>query len=202
MEGLRSAGRSTTPSGVSWISRSLPACRPSRSRTGLGRITRPALSILSVIPLHDGTWHWQWQAELAIRAAKVPARTCRWSCMSDTANRTAVFNFSSAIQAHTNWKLRLATNCRSASPEKIDVAALAKDDVCALGKWLHGDGRDHASHPRFRELVDAHSAFHRSAAALAALIERGKREEAAALINSRDSEFCKLSLRVVGVLMA
>src|ERR1035438_9876420 len=86
MEGLRSAGRSTTPSGVSWISRSLPACRPSRSRTGLGRITRPALSILSVIPLHDGTWHWQWQAELAIRAAKVPARTCRWSCMSDTAN--------------------------------------------------------------------------------------------------------------------
>jgi hypothetical protein len=34
------------------------------------------------------------------------------------------------------------------------------------------------------------------------LIEHGRREEAAALINSRDSEFCKLSLRVVGVLMA
>src|ERR1035437_2255712 len=56
MEGLRSAGRGTAPSMVSWISRSLPACRPSRSRTGLGRITRPALSILSVIPFHNGTW--------------------------------------------------------------------------------------------------------------------------------------------------
>ena len=122
--------------------------------------------------------------------------------MSITASRTAVFNFSSAIQAHTNWKLRLAANCRIASPEKIDVAALAKDNVCALGKWLHGDGRDHATHARFRELVDAHAAFHRSAAALAALIERGKRDEAAALINSRDSEFGKLSLRVVAVLMA
>ena len=116
--------------------------------------------------------------------------------------RTAVFNFSSAIQAHTNWKLRLATNCKIASLEKIDVAALAKDNVCALGKWLHGDGRAHVAHARFRELVDAHAAFHRSAAALAALIERGKREEAAALINSRDSEFGKLSLRVVAILMA
>ena len=122
--------------------------------------------------------------------------------MSTTANRTAVLNFSSAIQAQSNWKLRLAANCRSASPEKIDVAALSKDNVCALGAWLHGDGRARASHARFRELVDAHAAFHRSAAVLAAMIERGKREEAAALINSRDSEFGKLSLRVVSVLMA
>ena len=122
--------------------------------------------------------------------------------MSNTAIRIAVFNFSSAIQAHTNWKLRLAASCRSASAEKIDVAALAKDNVCALGKWLHGDGRAHDSHARFRELVDAHAGFHRSAAALAVLIEHGKPDEAAVLLNSRDSEFGKLSLRVVGVLMA
>lgn len=42
-------GLSTMPSGVSVISRSLPSCRPSRSRSGFGKMTRPALSILSLM---------------------------------------------------------------------------------------------------------------------------------------------------------
>ncbi len=41
----------------------------------------------------------------------------------------------------------------------------------------------------------------RSAAAIATLVERGKGAEAEALVQSRDSEFGKQSLNVVGILM-
>lgn len=122
--------------------------------------------------------------------------------MSDLVTKgIAVFDFKTAIQAHSNWKLRLAAQCRGNSAEKIDVAALAKDNVCDLGQWLHGPGRRNASNARFRELIDAHAAFHRNAAAIAEMIGRGKGVEAEALINSRESEFGKQSLRVVGILM-
>jgi hypothetical protein len=122
--------------------------------------------------------------------------------MSITSSRTAVFNFSGAIQAHSNWKLHLAANCGNSPHEKIDVAVLAKDNACELGKWLHGEGRAYATHARFRELLDAHAAFHRSASALAAMIDKEKAKDALALINSHDSEFGKFSHRVVAALMA
>lgn len=40
----------TTPSAISCTSKSVPALKPKRSRTGLGNTTRPAPSILNVIP--------------------------------------------------------------------------------------------------------------------------------------------------------
>jgi len=110
-------------------------------------------------------------------------------------------NFSSAIQAHTNWKLRLYGNCRNSSKDVIDISTLGKDNACELGKWLHGDAQQHTSDPQFGELISSHAAFHRSAASVAAMIEGGKRTEAEALLNSTESEYCKLSLRVVGILM-
>ena len=77
-------------------------------------------------------------------------------------------NFNDAIQAHTNWKLRLDNFARGTLAENLDVAALRKDDVCALGKWLHEEGKQHAADPKFAELIEAHAAFHRCAAAMLA----------------------------------
>lgn len=110
-------------------------------------------------------------------------------------------NFSAAIQAHTSWKLRLAAACAVLSSDKIDVDSLVKDNICELGKWLHGGGRRFADDPTFDELVAAHAAFHRAAAAIAKMVGLGKKAEAEALINTRESEFGKLSLRVVSILM-
>jgi hypothetical protein len=110
-------------------------------------------------------------------------------------------NFSSAIQAHTNWKLRLYSCCSASSDDVIDVPSLAKDSVCELGKWLHGGSHEHAADPRFGELVSAHAAFHRAAASIAAMIASGKKTEAVALLDSPESEYANLSLGVVGLLM-
>lgn len=110
-------------------------------------------------------------------------------------------NFSTAIQAHTNWKLRLYSCCSASSKDVIDIPGLAKDNLCDLGKWLHGGSHECAADPQFGELISAHAAFHRAAASIAAMIASGKKAEAAALIDSPESEYSKLSLQVVGLLM-
>jgi methyl-accepting chemotaxis protein len=110
-------------------------------------------------------------------------------------------NFTGAVQAHADWKLRLAAHCRGVSAETIDVPTLAKDNVCELGKWLHGTGKRYAADPKFRELLDTHAAFHRSAALVAQMIRTGKAKEAEALIKSPDSEFGRRSMGVCACLM-
>ena len=110
-------------------------------------------------------------------------------------------DFDSAIQAHTNWKLRLFSYSHGSVVKKIDVQTLMKDNVCALGQWLHGDGRKYAADPKFKQLKETHAAFHQCAAAVGAMVDRGQPAAAAALLKSPESEFNRLSIRVVGLLM-
>ncbi len=110
-------------------------------------------------------------------------------------------NFSSAIQAHSNWKLRLVAHCEGKATDKLDMHGLMKDDLCELGKWLHDPSQKYAADPKFPELVKAHALFHRAAGTVAAMIISGKRAEALVQINSRESDFGKLSIAVVGLLM-
>ena len=110
-------------------------------------------------------------------------------------------DFDSAIQAHTNWKLRLFSYSRGMTAEKINVQPLLKDNVCALGQWLYGDGRKYAADRKFKQLLALHADFHRSAASIGNLIDRGQMAAATALLSSQESEFNRLSIRVVAFLM-
>jgi hypothetical protein len=97
--------------------------------------------------------------------------------------------------------MRLYADCHGSSNGGIDMSTLALDNACELGKWLYGTGQQYASEAQFGELKTSHAAFHRSAASIAAMIEGGKRAEAEALLSSPESEYCKLSVCVVGFLM-
>ena len=44
-----------------------------------------------------------------------------------------------AIQAHSEWKMKLRSAIQSRT--QLDAATIARDDCCALGKWLHGESR-------------------------------------------------------------
>jgi len=85
--------------------------------------------------------------------------------------------------------------------EPIDIQKLELDNVCELGKWLHGEGRKYARDGVFPELVQAHAEFHRIAARLASMVERGEAPTALPQIQSRDSDFGALSVRLVGMLL-
>jgi len=88
----------------------------------------------------------------------------------------------SAASAHTQWKtkLRMAIN----SKEKVDAAAIGRDDACELGKWLHGPGKVHASNPAFADVVAKHKSFHSEAGKIASMINAGKFTEADAALNA------------------
>lgn len=49
------------------------------------------------------------------------------------------FDFDNAVEAHRAWKVKLRHAI--AAKEHLDAATICKDDQCALGKWLHGDGQ-------------------------------------------------------------
>ena len=62
------------------------------------------------------------------------------------------------ITAHLHWRSRLL--------EKIEVGdfdfdAVSRDDICEIGKWIHGPGQEtYKSLPEFSNLVKAHANFH------------------------------------------
>jgi chemoreceptor zinc-binding protein len=79
----------------------------------------------------------------------------------------------SAIGAHAEWKTKL----RSASDKKehMDVAAISADNSCALGKWLHGDGKaKYGSLRAYKDCLDSHAQFHVEAGKVAAMVNQAK----------------------------
>jgi hypothetical protein len=106
----------------------------------------------------------------------------------------------SAIKAHGDWKLRLLNYARGAGTEKIDVQTLGKDDLCVLGRWLHGEAQKYASHARFGKLLETHAAFHACAASIGNLVARGDPAAAEVQLNSVGSEFNRLSFKMLAFL--
>jgi methyl-accepting chemotaxis protein len=75
------------------------------------------------------------------------------------------------IDGHRQWKVKL----RNAIEERasIDVATLQRDDCCALGKWVYGEGKQRFSdRPNFMQLVERHKTFHRVAGQVGELINQ------------------------------
>ena len=74
------------------------------------------------------------------------------------------------IDAHRLWKVKL----REAIEQRdtVDTATLSRDDCCALGKWIYGDGQRLADRPSFTQLIERHKAFHRVAGQVGDLINR------------------------------
>lgn len=86
-------------------------------------------------------------------------------------------NFDEAIHKHAEWKMKL----RSAisKQEQLDAATIAKDNCCALGNWLHGDGKlKFGAKPEFRAVLDLHKAFHAEAGKVSQLINAKNYPEA------------------------
>ena len=88
-----------------------------------------------------------------------------------------------AIKAHGEWKMKLRGAIQSQST--LDVATIARDDCCALGKWLHGESRARfgalTSH---KECIKHHAVFHKQAAQVATAINNGQYPEAEKMLGS------------------
>lgn len=110
-------------------------------------------------------------------------------------------DFESAIQAHSNWKMKLK-NYLAKPDGSIDVNQLSKDNVCPLGCWLHGGESQKFKHLEdFKKLMTSHGAFHKAAADIVRRKDRGE-EIAADIALGGDAPFSKYSKEVVSLLMS
>lgn len=73
------------------------------------------------------------------------------------------------IDAHRLWKVKLRDAIENR--DKVDTDALKRDDCCALGKWIYGDGeRRFGGAPSFVDLLSLHRNFHQVAGDVAEMI--------------------------------
>jgi methyl-accepting chemotaxis protein len=80
------------------------------------------------------------------------------------------------IDAHRQWKVKLRDAIENG--EHVDVKTLARDDCCALGKWIYGDGQRLGGRQSFKELLEKHARFHRVAGQVGELINDGHFDKA------------------------
>lgn len=109
-------------------------------------------------------------------------------------------NFDDAIKAHSSWKGKIAAYLERPD-QSIDATSLELDNQCALGKWIHGDGKvAFGADATFKNLKLEHAKFHREAAALVKRANGGEKVAAEATLGG-DSAYSKQSARVVGLIV-
>ena len=90
-----------------------------------------------------------------------------------------------ALEAHRAWRVRLEAQIRGDATESLEVANVAADHNCALGKWLHGEGKNRFTNvTEYEELVRDHANFHLAAGEILMTSHQGKRESASRMLKS------------------
>jgi Chemoreceptor zinc-binding domain len=98
---------------------------------------------------------------------------------ADANEEVGGLNFKTALEAHIKWKIRLMGVIDGTGTEVLDPRVVAQDNQCALGKWIYGQGgKEYGSNTEFKELVAAHTNFHKCAGQVLDLSLEGKSVEA------------------------
>jgi len=72
--------------------------------------------------------------------------------------------FFKALEAHTNWKIRLRKHLDGTSEEVLDPDVVCKDNQCTLGQWIYGEGANYQDIESYAQLKQVHADFHQCAA--------------------------------------
>jgi methyl-accepting chemotaxis protein len=103
------------------------------------------------------------------------------------------------IDGHRQWKVKLRNAIENG--DKVDAVTLARDDCCALGKWIYADGQRLTGRASFTALVTNHARFHKVAGEVGQLINAGRNTEAEDAL-APNTEFTSATRDVVMVLSA
>lgn len=105
-----------------------------------------------------------------------------------------------AIDAHVKWKERLQEHITGRSQETLTMDSVARDDACALGVWLNGEGSQHYGHaPGFDAVRQAHTRFHRCAGDVLTTAGKGRPDEALRMLE--EGEYARASDDVTNALV-
>ena len=116
---------------------------------------------------------------------------------------TQVINLYDAVLAHTAWKKRLFLYLEGQSREDLQPGKIGVDYLCALGKWIHGDGKAHfGDQPEFIKLMEEHSRFHVHAASVVEAHLAGDSSRAMEILNGSFDEQSKKTVKCLTKLNA
>lgn len=101
-----------------------------------------------------------------------------------------------AISAHGKWKQRLL-DYLAGNGEQLDPGVVGRDDQCALGCWIYGDGHVFSGNGKYTDLKQEHAGFHQCAATVIRTRMAGNTEAAHAQV---EGEFSSRSRRVINLL--
>ena len=105
-----------------------------------------------------------------------------------------------AMAVHEAWKRQLQSYLSGPPNDKLNPTILCLDDRCDLGQWLHGPANQRlGQYPFFSILIARHKYFHEQAAAVVALAQAGKEEEA---LKAMEGGYRHASVQVVLMLKA
>ncbi|MCM2306077.1 MAG: CZB domain-containing protein [Sulfuritalea sp.] len=107
-------------------------------------------------------------------------------------------DFDDAMAAHVIWKIRLARLIDDAGGEDLESIAAGDDDVCAFGKWIHGEGARYKATPAYQEVLRKHAHFHACAAEVLRKAEQGDK---AAAMKVLDGAFEAASRQLVNAVV-
>lgn len=103
-----------------------------------------------------------------------------------------------AINAHMKWKARLQSCLDGTSEEVLDPRVICRDDLCALGKWIHGPALNHFHGDESLEILRAdHAQFHNIAGNVITKIQQNDINGAMTLFSG---EYVKASRKVIHTL--
>lgn len=110
------------------------------------------------------------------------------------------FDFNAARAAHIDWKMKLTEYLKNPNGS-LDSKVVCKDNQCALGKWIYGEGAQYQrrfSQP-FSQLKSSHAQFHETAGAIVDLIHSGRKNEAESLM-APAGKYIKVSEKTVSLI--
>lgn len=108
-------------------------------------------------------------------------------------------NFDEAIQAHSSWKMKLATYLKKPDGS-IKAIEIQVDNKCQLGQWIHGEGAKHSSLPEYQTLKTEHAKFHKAAAEVVKKADAGQSITEEIALGAK-SDFASASNSVVSAIM-
>jgi hypothetical protein len=115
-----------------------------------------------------------------------------------------VINIYDAVIAHKAWKKRLFEYLEGTSNEDLQPGKICVDYLCALGKWIHSDGKMRfGEQPVFLKLMEEHAKFHVHAAKVVEAHKLGNEELALGILTgvfeeqSRKTVTCLTKLNVL-----
>lgn len=107
-------------------------------------------------------------------------------------------DFAAAIRAHQAWKGRLLAVVEGQSQDMPASAEVSRDDLCVLGRWLHGPGcQAFQGEPLLDTVRTTHARFHLLAGAVLRAVEENRVQDARRLLTS---DYQRASVQVQGKL--